>query len=317
MFYGMIEHRAALATLGTALLVLSLLPCCNVFAQDAPVRIGVPPWQGAVVKTAVVTEILEQAGFRVETTSAAAPLIFQELAAGRLDVNLSAWVPGQDAAFMPLVERGDIMILGENLEGARTGLAVPAGIHADGVRSIHDLAARAQRFDRTIHCIEPGSGANQVAEDAVEQDLYGLGEWRVLSSSTQAMLAQLDRAQRRDEAIVICAWQPHWMNIAHELHYLEDPLEHWGGEGRTRVHTLARKGLAEDRPRLADFLERFRISAAVQSRWVHEYGREGREPRNIARDWVQANRETVEQWLGDPHRRSKSPEGPTIREARP
>ena len=25
------------------------------------------------------------------------------------------------------------------------------------------------------------------------------------------------------------AWAPHWMNIAFELRYLDDPLSHWGG----------------------------------------------------------------------------------------
>ena len=38
-------------------------------STDPVIRIGVPPWQGAVVKSAVVAGILGRAGFEVETTS--------------------------------------------------------------------------------------------------------------------------------------------------------------------------------------------------------------------------------------------------------
>jgi glycine betaine/proline transport system substrate-binding protein len=277
-------------------LVLGLGPA-PLLADGGVVRIGVPPWQGAEVKTAVVAEILERAGYAVETTSAAAPLIFNEIAAGRLDANLSAWVPGQDEAFMPLVERGEIVIAGDNLDGAETGLAVPEAVFAEGIRSIADLADHAGRFERTIHCIEPGSGANRVAGQAVERGLYGLGDWQVLPSSTQAMLAELERSIRRQQAIVFCAWRPHWMNVAYEIRYLADPLEHWGGAGRTRVHTLVRPGLAQARPELMRFFERFRVEAATQSRWIHEYARAGREPEAIARDWVDAHAERVAGWI--------------------
>lgn len=266
-------------------------------ARGEPIRIGVPPWQGAVVKSAVIATILQQEGFEVETISAAAPLVFQELAQGRLDFNVSAWVPGQDEAFMPLVERGEIAILGENLTGAATGLAVPVAIHAEGIESIEDLDEHGSRFGRTIHCIEPGSGANRVAEQAVKDDLYGLGDWRVLPSSTEAMLSQLERSLRRGVPMVFCAWRPHWMNVAHDIRYLADPLEHWGGPDRTRVYTLARRGLREDHPELVEFLEAFRVSARTQSEWIHRYAQDNRDPDVVAREWVDDNPETVSAWL--------------------
>ncbi|NBD95749.1 MAG: hypothetical protein GVY11_04645 [Gammaproteobacteria bacterium] len=281
-----------------ALLILGVTVAWSpAMAERDVVRIGVPPWQGAEVKTAVVAEILERAGYAVETTSAAAPLIFQELAAGRLDANLSAWVPGQDDAFMPLVERGEIVIAGENLDGAETGLAVPARLFAEGIRSIEDLSGHASCFDRIVHCIEPGSGANRVAGSAIEEDLYGLGDWRVLPSSTQAMLAELQRSIRRQQAIVFCAWRPHWMNVAYEIRYLDDPLNHWGGEGRTRVYTLVRQDLAEERLALMRFFERFRVTAETQSRWIYDYARSGRKAEAVAREWVDANPDRVAVWI--------------------
>lgn len=287
---------AAAACLGW--LTLGAAAGAGAGADERVIRLGVPPWQGAQVKTAVVTELLERLGWRVEWTEAAAPLIFQELAQGRLDANLSAWVPGQDDAFRPLVDEGRIRILGENLAGARTGLAVPVATAPAGLESLADLARAGAAFDRRIHCIEPGSGANTVTEAAIEQDLYGLGEWSIVPSSTEAMLTQVGRTLRREEPIVFCAWSPHWMNIAYELRYLDDPEDHWGGKpGSTKVLTLARADLEADHPSVARLLARFRVDASVQSRWIHEYARLDRERAEVAREWVANHRDLVASWL--------------------
>ena len=264
---------------------------------DPTIGLGIPPWQGAEVKSAVVAEILEGLGYRVETTSAAAPLVFQELAEGRLDINLSAWVPGQDQAFQPYVDEGRIEILGENLAGALTGLAVPASLRDEGLTSLEELDAMRGRFDATIHCIEPGSGAMIVAGDAVDNNVYGLGDWDLLPSSTQAMLAQVGRAIRRGEPIVFCAWKPHWMTVAHDLHFLDDPRNHWGEAGETRVLTLARRGFRSDHPGLARLLERFRVDSTVQSGWIHAYAREDRPAGEVARTWLADHPGIIREWL--------------------
>lgn len=266
-------------------------------ADQSTIRLGVPPWQGAEAKSAVVSEILQATGFDVETVSAAAVLIFHGLARGELDVNLSAWVPGQEEAFGPRVELGEIVILGENLRGARTGLAVPASVYRSGLESVADLDRFAAELDSTIYCIEPGSGANTVAEAAIRDDLYGLGEWRVLPSSTQAMLTHVGRAIRRDHPTVFCAWAPHWMNEAFDLHYLHDPAGHLGGPGDTQVLTLARRGLPEDAPNVTEFFRRFQVDAEVQSQWVYAYAQEERPLEQMAREWIRANLEIVTPWL--------------------
>ncbi len=292
MFASALRSLARLVLAG----LLAAAPLAQ--AGERVVRLGVPPWQGAEVKSAVVTELLERLGWQVEWRKAAAPLIFQELANGRLDANLSAWVPGQDDAFRPLVDEGRIRVLGENLEGARTGIAVPVETAPADLQSLADLPRFAGVLERRIHCIEPGSGANTVTNNAIEQDLYGLGDWSIVPSSTQAMLTQVGRAIRRDEPLAFCAWAPHWMNVARDLRYLDDPEGHWGGQpGETQVLTLARAGLADDAPELAKLLSRFRVDAAVQSEWIHQYARLDRERERVAREWIAANRARVESWL--------------------
>lgn len=296
---GVSRRYSKVTLLICAAAILAASSSLAVANENKVIKIGVPPWQGAEVKSAVVTTILEQAGYQVETVSAAASLIFQELAAGRLDFNLSAWVPGQEGAFGQHVDAGNIVILGENLTGAATGLAIPANLADSRLYSLEDLAENPDLFDRTIHCIEPGSGADAVVQKAIERDLYGLAAWRVIASSTEAMLTQVRRSISRSEPIVFCAWRPHWMNIAFDLRYLDDPLGHWGGAGDTRVYTLARRGLQSDHPRLAAFLKNFRIDAATQSAWIHAYAQQERDLEDIAREWIDAQAEQIEQWWSE------------------
>lgn len=278
-----------------AVLVLVPLPA-SLTAE--PLRFGVPPWQGAEVKTAVVTQALQAAGFDTTVVEASPGPVFEAMANGELDANLSAWEPGQEEAFRPLVETGALTVLGINLEGAETGLAVPESARRAGLRSMNDLTDFRGELDTTVHCIEPGSGANAVVAEAREQDLYGLGSWQVVPSSTQAMLAQVERAVSRDGWIVFCAWRPHWMNVAFDLHYLADPEGHWGrGSGGARVYTIVRSSLVDEAPGVVRFLRRFSVSAATQSRWVHAYAREERSAEAVAQDWLTANQERVRAWF--------------------
>lgn len=285
--------------------ILVLLP----FAASSsaqPVRFGVPPWQGAEAKTAVVTEALQAAGFDTDVTEASPGPVFEAMANGRLEANLSAWEPGQEEAFRPLVQSGALEVLGTNLEGAETGLAVPEAAHRAGLRSMSDLTAYRDELEATVHCIEPGSGANNVVHEAREHNLYGLGSWDVVASSTQAMLAQVERVVDREGWIVFCAWRPHWMNVAFDLEYLADPKGHWGrGEGGAQVYTVVRRDLADDAPGVVRFLRRFNVSAATQSRWIHAYAREERSLDTVARDWLVANQERVRDWFQG----VESPEG--------
>lgn len=289
----------AIATaIATGLVAGLLAPGSVAQAEERIVRLGVPPWQGAQIKSAVVTELLERLGWTVEWTEAAAPLIFQELANGRLDANLSAWVPGQDTAFQPLVDAGRIAVLGENLDGALTGLATPAATAPGSLTTLTHIDRFRDAFDGRLYCIEPGSGGHTVAKAAIDQDLYGLGDWTLVSSSTQGMLAQVGRAIKRGEPMLFCGWSPHWMNVAFELRYLDDPKQHWGGRpGGTRVLTLARTGLAEDAPDLATLLSRIRVDALVQSEWIHQYARLERDRDAVAREWLDNNSELVSTWL--------------------
>lgn len=126
------------------------------------------------------------------------------------------------------------------------------------VRSLADLKGKADQFKGRIIGIEPSAGAMSILKDKVLKD-YGLdGEYKVVDGSTPGMLAELKRAYEKKEPVAVVLWSPHWAYSSYELTKLEDPKGTWGkGDG---IHTLARKGFAEDEPKVAGWLKSFKLT---------------------------------------------------------
>jgi glycine betaine/proline transport system substrate-binding protein len=170
---------------------------------------------------------------------------------------LMAWLPVTHEPYMDKV--GDQVVdLGPLYTGARLGWAVPDYVPRDKLSSISDLRAAdvARRLKHQIHGIDPGAGLMQASERALEA--YGLDRYRLISSSGAGMTAALARAIRREQWIVVTAWNPHWMFSRWKLRYLEDPKGALGG--RERVHALVREGFYQDFPvEVTEFLTRMFI----------------------------------------------------------
>ena len=58
------------------------------------------------------------------------------------------------------------------------------------------------------------------------------------------------------------------------------------------------KSLADRSPAIAEFFERFSLEADDVSNFAYEISGKGREPADVAKEWVAANSERVDAWLG-------------------
>lgn len=289
---------AALLLTAAASLACSPLALAAGSQSAETVRIGMPPWPGATIKSQVVGEILKPLGYNVKFVKASAPIVYLSISQGRVDVNLSAWSPGQASSFMPYVKKNKIVKLGENLTGATSGFAVPKFMVKQGLTNDRQLAQYAAKFDSTVHCIEPGSGANNIVEKAIKNNTYGLGGWQTKHSSTAAMLAEAKRAIDHHKPIVFCGWQPHWMNVALKMQILKDPKSLWGPNGgHSQVLTLASAGFVKRDPNLARFFRQFQVDSATQSQWVYESSYKKQDHQQVADQWIASHLNEVAGWL--------------------
>jgi glycine betaine/proline transport system substrate-binding protein len=197
----------------------------------------------------------------------------------------------------PLIEEGSVKVMATNISDAVMGIAVPEYVHEAGVETEADLDEFRDRFNGKIYGIEAGSGFNESISNAISNDRHGLGDWEMVPSSTSGMLTQVGRSIDRKEWIVFLGWEPHWMNVAYDIHYLGAVGDREIADTRSDVLTVANPKLVEKEPEIARFLEQYVVSKDAQSEWVLEYSYNDRDSSDVAAEWIGANLDTVAKWL--------------------
>ena len=133
--------------------------------------------------------------------------------------------------------------------GAKYTLAVPAYTYDAGLKDFNDIHRFAAALKNSIYGIEPGNDGNRLILTMLKQDQFGLGDFKLIESSEQGMLAQVERAFAAKEPIVFLAWDPHPMNMRFDLRYLNGGDQVFGPNfGGTVIYTLDAQGLQRRMP---------------------------------------------------------------------
>ena len=314
-----LSRRPLTLALAGALLAAPLTWSSAALAEEpAQVRFSVPAWPGVTVKTALAAQLLETLGYEVSQEELGSTITYEALTQGELDAFLAAWLPGQQGMYETTMEKDVLVDLGNNVDGARLGFAVPTYVHEAGVTSAEDLDREefAEKLERTIYSIEVGSGMSEILNEAVDDDTYGLGDWNLSETSTPGMLSAVDSALDREEWIVFAGWTPHWMNIEYDVRYLEDPEDMWGpDQGRSDVKTLVTTDFSESNPNATRLLDQLVFSADDQSAMILGFSYEEREPEEVALQWLRDNPERVEAFLEGVTTRDGEPAWPVVQQA--
>ncbi len=255
-----------------------------------PLNFGLPPWPGVTVKTEVVKQVLESEGYEVESHALDAGIVYAQLAEGELDVLLAGWLPVTHKDYW--AEHGDkLEQVNVNINETWLGIAVPTYTYDKGVTSIEDLCENAEMFDNRIVGIEPGAGISQSTKEAIDE--YGL-DYTLATSSTPAMMAEVDAAIENDEDVAFTIWEPHSAFARFDIKKLDDPKEIYGGGDV--VKTVVRDDFKDEYPKVYDFLKVFEVSPQTQSEWILEYSGNDRDPEDVAAEWIDENPEKVQEW---------------------
>ncbi|MEV5883342.1 ABC transporter permease/substrate binding protein [Streptomyces sp. NPDC052020] len=253
--------------------------------QGKKISIGYIPWDEGIASTYLWKEILEQRGYQVETKQLDAGPLYTSLAQGNIDLQTNAWLPTTHSPYWE--KYGDRLDdLGTWYGPTSLELTVPS--YVKGVDSLEDLKGKADLFGGEITGIEPGAGEMSLLKNTVLEK-YGLDkEYKVVDSSTPAMLAELKRAYSKKEPIVVTLWSPHWAYNDYDLKKLKDPKGAWGqGDG---LHTLSRKGFARDNPVVGTWLKDFRLDEKQLTSLEAEINKAGKgRQQDAVRAWLKDN----------------------------
>ncbi|MHB9754849.1 ABC transporter permease/substrate binding protein [Streptomyces sp. BYX5S] len=253
--------------------------------QGKKISIGYIPWDEGVASTFLWKEILEQRGFQVETKQFDAGPLYTSLSQGSVDFQTDSWLPVTHAEYWKKYGK-DLEDLGSWYGPTSLELAVPS--YMKDITSMEDLKGQADKFGGKITGIEASAGEMALLKSKVLKE-YGLDkEYKVVDSSTPAMLAELKRAYAKKEPIVTTLWSPHWAYNDYKLTKLKDPKGAWGkGDG---IHSLARKGFGKDFPEVNKWVKDFKLTEKQLTSLEAEINKAGKgKQQDAVKTWLKQN----------------------------
>jgi len=297
------------------------------FAEE--VKIGAPAWTGAQAIAHLIAEIVEtRMGGEAELVPGNNASIFQAMGQGRgdIDVHPDVWLPNQQSfTDQYVVEEGTVILSKNSYEGKQSFCVSRKFSEANNVTSIFDLArpeiAALMDSDGNglgeIWIGAPGWASANVNEVKVRD--YGLMPFMEPIRADQAvMTATVGDSIRKDMGYAFYCYSPHAIWFQHDIVRLSEPAfdpeqyiaiqpsddPDWFEnstvmtEDALKEVQIAYSGtLSERSPAIADLLANIALDGETVSDFAFQI-EGGADPADVARDWVAANSERVDSWLG-------------------
>ena len=219
--------------------------------------------------------------------------MFQGLASGDLNAFQDVWLPNHEQYLSKPQIKPRVKVLKPWYQGT-TKYGITVLSYMKGITSIADLN---HAGTNEITGIEPGAAFMPVIEDTVIPE-YNL-DMSLVTSSTAAMLAEVQKKNSAKEPIVFTGWSPHWMNLKYDIVYLDDPKNAQGSfDNPSKITCAVNKDLETDDPASYAFLKSISLTEdqinAIEAE-MNEAGT-GNEEQGV-RAWYKKNKDVVKPWL--------------------
>jgi len=205
-------------------------------------------------------------------------------------------MPAQQGFYDKFVATGDVTQLSKNLDGTEFTLAVPDYVWDAGVHNFADLNKFADKFGKKIYGIGSGAPANLSLQEIIKKNEFDLGGWKLVESSEQAMLAEVNRNVKKGTFVTFLGWTPHPMNVQIKgMHYLKGGEKYFGDTGT--VHTLTRKGYAAACPNVGKLLTNLTFTQDMENSIMADVTNNKVSNAAAAKAWIKANPAVLDKWL--------------------
>jgi glycine betaine/proline transport system substrate-binding protein len=246
----------------------------------------------------VLGQMLADLGYRPVITVLSVPVTLESMRNGDIDVFLGNWMPAQESILRPFTDAGAVEVVRHNLVGAKYTLGVPDYLHDAGLKDFADIQRFRKELGASIYGIEPGNDGNQIILDLISSNEFGLGGFKLIESSEQGMLAQVERAYRARRPVVFLAWAPHPMNTHFNLRYLTGGDASFGPNyGAATVSTLVRRGYLQECPNVARLLQNLEFSVELENEWMDRILSDKVRTADLAVEWLAQRPPVLETWL--------------------
>jgi glycine betaine/proline transport system substrate-binding protein len=300
-------------------------------AQGAEkVAIGVPAWTGAqAIANLIKVVVTDKIGGEVEMVPGTNATIFQAMDQGKgdIDVHPDVWLPNQENFTQEYVDgKGTVILSSKPYQGKQNFCVSKVFSEVNNVTSIFDLArpeiAALMDSDGNgkgeIWIGAPGWASANVNEVKVRD--YGLMDFmEPVRAEQSVMVAEVGDRIAKNVGYAFYCYAPHAIWFMHDVVTLEeppyDPAKYvmvqpkedpdWFEKSRVMtedalksVQVAYSKSLEERSPIVASFLANMQLDTDTVNFFAFQIAGKGRDPEEVAKEWVAANAERVDGWLG-------------------
>ena len=266
--------------------------------QCQTVRLSDIGWTDVTATTALTSTVLEDLGYKTTITVLSVPVTYAAMKNKDIDVFLGNWMPSMAQDSEAFVKDGSVEVVRANLTGAKYTLAVPTYLYEAGLKDFADIPKFASQLNNQIYGLEPGNDGNRQVLGMIAKNAKGLGGFKLIESSEQGMLAELERANREKKPIVFLGWEPHPMNTRFQIQYLTGGDDTFGPNyGGATIYTHTRAGYLKDCPNVGRLLKNLEFTLADESLLMGAILDQHQEPKAAARAWLTKNPQVLARWL--------------------
>ncbi len=299
-------------------------------AKADVVMIGEPSWPGAKIIANLLKEVITtKLGGEADLVPGTNSVIFAAMDGGRgdIDVHPDVWLPNQKSLTDEYVDGKGTVRLSEGAYEGRTGFCVPTYMADEhGIVSVYDLGTpmAQELFD------SDGDGMGEVWIGAsgwastnihkVKARDYGMDTFLMPGTEDETVFyAKLKNLVNNKKGAVFYCYKPHYVHALYDVIMLEEPPHDpanytivqpnedadWydkskitTGDAVRTVRIAHSKSLDERAPDIAAFLTNIDLDSDAVSQMTYEVVVKGRDAAEVTKEWVAANGDTVDSWLG-------------------
>jgi len=314
-----------------SLITASLLSAMSfpAFAGEE-VKIGVPSWTGAQAIAHLLGAVVEmRIGGTVEYVPGNNATIFQGMDQGKgdIDVHPDVWLPNQESFTKKYVDGAGSVTLSSNPYEGNQGFCVSSAFaEANNITDIADLG----RPDVAALMDSDGNGKGEMWIGApgwasanvneVKTRDYGLLDFiEPIRAEESVKTARIKDSIAKGEGYAFYCYKPHAVWFMFDVKMLSEPTydpakyvmvqpsddADWYEKSSVATKDALKKvqiawsnSLESRSPAIAEFFGRFALTADDVSNFAFEISGNGRDPAEVAREWVEANPDRVDAWLG-------------------
>ncbi|MDA7739672.1 glycine/betaine ABC transporter substrate-binding protein [Amylibacter sp.] len=313
-----------------SLITVSLLAAMGVPAIAEDVKIGVPSWTGAQAMAHLLGAVVEmRIGGTVDYVPGNNATIFQGMDQGKgdIDVHPDVWLPNQESFTKKYVDGAGTVVLNQQPYEGNQGFCVSKDFaEANNITDIADLG----RPDVAALMDSDGNGKGEMWIGApgwasanvneVKVRDYGLLDFiEPIRAEESVKTARIKDSITKGEGYAFYCYKPHAVWFMFDVVMLSEPTydaakytmvqpsddADWYEKSSVstkdalkQVQIAYSKSLPDRSPAIAEFFERFSVTADDVSNFAFEISGNGRDPAEFAREWVEANPDRVDAWLG-------------------